>query len=49
VDGEDVAVRGGSFIRFDPDVTRCPVAGADGLTFISIGARPGAYEPRGPF
>ncbi len=49
VDGEDVRVREGSFVRFDPESTRCPVAGPDGLTFVSIGARPGSYEPRGPF
>ncbi|MGB8877493.1 MAG: hypothetical protein WCD11_14300 [Solirubrobacteraceae bacterium] len=26
-----------------------PGGGPDGLTFVSVGARPGAYEPRGPF
>jgi quercetin dioxygenase-like cupin family protein len=49
VDGERVEVREGSFIRFDPESTRCPVAGPDGLTFVSIGAPRGAYVPRGPF
>jgi quercetin dioxygenase-like cupin family protein len=49
IDGEEVPVRVGSFVRFDPDSTRCPVAGPDGLIFVSVGARPGAYEPRGPF
>jgi quercetin dioxygenase-like cupin family protein len=49
VDGEEVPVRVGSFVRFDPETTRCPVAGPDGLTFVSIGARRGSYEPRGPF
>jgi quercetin dioxygenase-like cupin family protein len=49
VDGEDVPVREGSVIRFDPETTRCPVAGADGLAFFSIGAQRGSYEPRGPF
>jgi hypothetical protein len=49
VDGEDVPVRVGSFIRFDPESTRVPVAGPDGLTFVSIGAPRGSYEPRGPF
>jgi hypothetical protein len=39
----------GSFIRFDPESTRCPVAGPDGMTFISVGARRGSYEARGPF
>jgi len=49
IDGAEVPVRLGSFVRCDPEVTRCPVAGPDGMTFVSIGARPGAYEPRGPF
>jgi quercetin dioxygenase-like cupin family protein len=49
VDGEDVPVRHGSVIRFDPAATRQPVAGPDGLTFVSVGARRGSYEPHGPF
>jgi quercetin dioxygenase-like cupin family protein len=49
VDGEDVPVREGAFLRFDPGTTRCPVAGPDGMTFIAIGARRGSYEPHGPF
>ena len=49
VDGEDVPVREGSVIRFDPETTRCPIAGPDGMTMIGIGARRGSYEPRGPF
>src|SRR5437868_6795563 len=49
VDGEDVPVREGSAIRFDPETTRCPVSGPDGLAFFSIGARRGSYEAHGPF
>ncbi len=49
VDGEEVPVRVGTFLRFDPETRRCPVAGPDGLTFVSVGARRGSYEPRGPF
>lgn len=49
VDGVNIPVREGSFVRFDPESVRCPVAGREGLTFISVGARPGSYEPRGPF
>jgi quercetin dioxygenase-like cupin family protein len=49
VDGEDVRVREGSYIRFDPASVRCPVAGGRGLSFISIGCPPGSYEPHGPF
>lgn len=49
VDGEEVPARVGTFLRFDPETTRCPVAGPDGMTFIGSGARRGSYEPRGPF
>jgi quercetin dioxygenase-like cupin family protein len=49
VGGSEVPVRVGTFIRFDPDTSRCPVAGPDGMTFVSVGAQPGSYEPRGPF
>ena len=49
IDGQEVPVRVGSFLRFDPEATRCPVAGPDGMTFLGIGARRGSYEARGPF
>ena len=49
IDGEEVPVREGSFLRFDPGTRRQPVAGADGLTLLAVGARRGSYEPRGPF
>jgi len=49
VDGEEVAVREGSVLRFDPETVRCPVAGPGGMSFLAIGARRGSYEPRGPF
>ncbi|MGN6796769.1 MAG: cupin domain-containing protein [Gaiellaceae bacterium] len=49
VDGEEIPVRVGTFMRFDPGTTRQPVAGPDGMTMIGIGARRGSYEPRGPF
>jgi mannose-6-phosphate isomerase-like protein (cupin superfamily) len=49
IDGEEVPVRAGTFLRFDPETVRCPVAGLDGLTFIAVGACRGSYEPRGPF
>jgi Cupin domain len=49
MDGEDVPVRVGTFLRFDPEQTRQPVAGPDGMAFVSIGARRGSYEPHGPF
>jgi mannose-6-phosphate isomerase-like protein (cupin superfamily) len=49
IDGEEVPIRPGSFFRFDPETTRQPVSGPDGLTFIGIGVRRGSYEPHGPF
>lgn len=49
IDGAEVPVRVGSFVRVDPESTRCPVAGPDGMTFVAVGARRGSYEPRGPF
>jgi uncharacterized cupin superfamily protein len=49
VEGEDVPVHTGSFLRFDPGTTRVPVAGPEGMTIIAVGARRGSYEPRGPF
>jgi len=49
IEGEEIPVRVGSFLRFDPSTTRCPIAGPDGMTMIGIGARRGSYEPRGRF
>jgi mannose-6-phosphate isomerase-like protein (cupin superfamily) len=49
IDGEEVPVSAGTFLRFDPDTTRMPIAGPEGLTMIAVGARRGSYEPRGPF
>ena len=49
VDGEQVPVRAGSFIRFDAGAVRRPMAGADGLSFVAVGCPPGGYKPHGPF
>ena len=49
VEGGEVPVRVGSFLRFDPETTRVPVAGPEGLTFIGIGGPRGSYVARGPF
>ena len=49
IEGEEVPARPGTFFRFDPETTRVPVAGPDGMTMIAVGARRGSYEPRGPF
>jgi mannose-6-phosphate isomerase-like protein (cupin superfamily) len=46
IDGEQVELSKGRFLRIDPDTTRVPVAGPDGLTFLTIGAPiAGKYEP----
>ena len=49
IDGEDVPVRAGCILRFDPQTTRVPIAGPEGMTMLAIGARRGSYEPHGPF
>ncbi len=49
VEGENVPVREGTFLRFDPGTMRMPIAGPDGMTMVAVGARRGSYEPRGPF
>ena len=47
VDGEAVAVVGGDYLRVDPEATRKTVAGADGLTFVVVAAKPKpAYDGR---
>jgi quercetin dioxygenase-like cupin family protein len=49
VDGEELPVTEGDFLRFDPETTRCPVAGPDGMTLLAVGSPRGSYEPCGPF
>jgi hypothetical protein len=49
IDGEEVPFTEGAIFRFDPETTRQPVAGPDGLTMIAVGAPRGSYQPRGPF
>jgi len=49
IEGTEIPVGVGTFLRFDPGTTRVPVAGPDGMTMIAVGARRGSYEPRGPF
>ena len=46
---QEVPVHVGSIVRFDPETVRAPVAGPDGLTFVSIGVKRGSYEARGNF
>ena len=46
IDGEAVELRAGRFLRVDPASTRVPVAGPDGLEFLTVGAPlEGRYEP----
>jgi mannose-6-phosphate isomerase-like protein (cupin superfamily) len=46
VDGEEIELRPGRFVRVDPSSTRVPVAGDDGLEFVTFGAPlEGKYEP----
>jgi uncharacterized cupin superfamily protein len=46
IDGADVALRPGVWLRVDAASTRVPTAGPDGLSFIAVGGRPGAeYVP----
>ncbi len=46
VDGDEVELRPGRFVRVDPASTRMPVAGADGLEFVTFGAPlDGSYSP----
>jgi mannose-6-phosphate isomerase-like protein (cupin superfamily) len=49
IDGEDVPVRAGTFLRFDPETRRYPVAGHGGLSFVCVGTKRGSYEAREPF
>jgi uncharacterized cupin superfamily protein len=46
VDGEPVEVGQGTVVRLDPEATRKPVAGDEGLEWVAIGApRQGGYQP----
>ena len=46
VDGEEIELKPGRFVRLDPTATRVPVAGSDGLEFVTFGAPVGGgYEP----
>jgi mannose-6-phosphate isomerase-like protein (cupin superfamily) len=46
VDGEEIDLRPGVFLRVDPASTRVPVAGPDGLEFVAFGGPlESGYEP----
>jgi mannose-6-phosphate isomerase-like protein (cupin superfamily) len=47
IDGEDVELRPGRWLRVDPGHTRMPIAGSEGLTMIMVGGTPGrGFVPR---
>ena len=46
IDGEEIEVREGMAVRVNPEVTRQPIAGDEGLAWVAIGApRDGKYQP----
>jgi mannose-6-phosphate isomerase-like protein (cupin superfamily) len=46
IDGEEVDLRPGRFVRVDPGATRVLTSGGEGLEFIAVGAPvDGKYEP----
>ncbi|HEV2713503.1 MAG TPA: cupin domain-containing protein [Gaiellaceae bacterium] len=46
IDGEELELRPGRFIRVDPQSRRVPIAGDDGVEFVTFGAPlEGRYEP----
>ena len=46
VDGEEIELKPGRFVRVDPASTRVPTSGDEGLEFVTIGAPlTGGYEP----
>ena len=46
IGGDEIEVSEGMAVRVDPEVTRQPIAGADGLSWVAIGApKDGVYTP----
>jgi mannose-6-phosphate isomerase-like protein (cupin superfamily) len=46
IDGEEIELRPGRFVRVDPESTRMPISGDDGLELVTFGAPlEGKYEP----
>jgi len=46
IDGDEVELRPGRFVRVDPESRRLPTSGPDGLEFVTFGAPlEGRYEP----
>ncbi len=46
IDGEEIELKPGRFVRIDPESRRCPVSGPNGLEFVTFGAPlEGSYTP----
>ena len=46
IEGEEVELKPGRFVRVDPEATRVPTSGEEGLELLTIGAPiDGKYEP----
>jgi mannose-6-phosphate isomerase-like protein (cupin superfamily) len=46
IDGEEIELRPGRFVRVDPESIRVPIAGDEGLELVTFGAPvEGKYEP----
>jgi quercetin dioxygenase-like cupin family protein len=46
IEGEEIELKPGRFVRVDPTATRLPIAGPDGIEFVAFGAPIDApYEP----
>ena len=46
IDGDEVELRPGRVVRVDPESTRVPISGGDGLEYFVVGAPlEGRYEP----
>ena len=46
IDGEEVELKPGRFIRVDPAAVRKPTSGEEGLEFVAVGAPlEGGYQP----
>lgn len=46
IDGQELELRPGHYVFVSPDAKRQMVAGDQGLAWIGVGCRPGAYTPR---
>jgi quercetin dioxygenase-like cupin family protein len=45
VDGTEKELRPGVYVFLSPDARRQMVAGDEGLAWVGVGCRPGAYQP----